>query len=273
MLVVTCHSTTASGRRFTGFLQSNIGTIEDLQTIVKVCGFSIVETREQENCKQIRTSDGAIVNWYPSTGTLTPQGKADIKKRFIDAWDSYHGTPSSMQSSAEEVPLPVHPSNPMNASKKVFVVHGHDSVAREQLELIIHKLGLNPFVLANSGGGGLTIIEALEKEIGPSNNQARFGIVLMTPDDIGYSKVDGVEKAEPRARQNVVLELGMLISAIGRPNIAILRKGHLEEPSDAKGVLYIPFNDHVKEVVPKLTNRLREAGFILNPDAIANASA
>jgi predicted nucleotide-binding protein len=48
----------------------------------------------------------------------------------------------------------------------VFVVHGHDAVAREQLELILLKLGLDPFVLANTGGGGLTIIEALEAEIG-----------------------------------------------------------------------------------------------------------
>jgi predicted nucleotide-binding protein len=46
----------------------------------------------------------------------------------------------------------------------------------------------------------------------------------MTPDDVGYANVDGPDKAAPRARQNVVLELGMLISAIGRPNIAILKK-------------------------------------------------
>jgi len=250
------------------------GTIEDLETIIKGCGFTIKETKDQENCKQIRTAEGAIINWYPSTGTITPQGKPALKQRFTDAWHSYNGTSTSQAaSSPEEVPSPVHPTNPSTASKRVFVVHGHDTVAREQLELIIHKLELNPFVLANSGGGGLTIIEALEKEIGPNSSQARFGIVLMTPDDVGYSKADGPDKAEPRARQNVVLELGMLISAIGRPNIAILRKGHLEVPSDANGVLYISFNEHVKEAVPKLTNRLREAGFVLNPDAIANASS
>jgi predicted nucleotide-binding protein len=95
----------------------------------------------------------------------------------------------------------------------------------------------------------------------------------MTPDDVGYANVDGPDKAAPRARQNVVLELGMLISAIGRPNIAILKKGHLEEPSDVNGILYIPFNEHVKETVPKLTNRLRDAGFVLNPDDITNASS
>ena len=248
------------------------GSLEDLRTIVQACGFSFDEVLDQEHSKQIRTKQGAIINWFPSTGTVSVQGNKDAKQRFTEAWDSYSGIqPPTLAS--ENVPAPVHPTNPSTASKKVFVVHGHDSVAREQLELVVHKLGLNPFVLANSGGGGLTIIEALEKEIGPSASQTRFGIVLMTPDDIGYAKVDGPDKAVPRARQNVVLELGMLISAIGRPNIAILKKGHLEEPSDAKGVLYIAFNDHVKETVPKLTNRLREAGFVLSPDAIANASS
>src|SRR5699024_4280035 len=145
--------------------------------------------------------------------------------------------------------------------------HGHDVTAREQLELVLHKLGIDPFVLANTGGGGLTIIEALEKEIGNTQNQARFGIVLMTPDDVGYAKEDGSDNAEPRARQNVVLEMGMLISAVGRGNVAILKKGHLEVPSDAQGILYIPFNDHVKETVPKLADRLRAAGFVLNPEA------
>lgn len=95
------------------------------------------------------------------------------------------------------------------------------------MELILHKLGLNPFVLANTGGGGLTIIEALESGIGPKQSQARFGIVLTTPDDMGYAKGEGSDAAQPRARQNVVLEMGMLISAAGRANIAILMKGHL----------------------------------------------
>lgn len=128
-------------------------------------------------------------------------------------------------------------------------------------------------MLANTGGGGLTIIEALETEIGPKQNQARFGIVLMTPDDVGYVKVEGASSSQPRARQNVVLEMGMLISAVGRSNVAILKKGHLEVPSDAQGILYIPFNDRVKETVPKLADRLRAAGFVLNPESITKASS
>jgi len=252
------------------------GTLDDLKTIVQGCGFTISEVKEQDNSNQVKTNEGAIINWYPSTGTLSFQGKKAPKDKLTEAWGTYTGSSVPVQAhqeNSEQQSPPVSPQNPDTASKRVFVVHGHDTVAREQLELVLHKLGLNPFVLANTGGGGLTIIESLEKEIGPKNNQARFGIVLMTPDDMGYSKEDGAEKIEPRARQNVVLELGMLISAVGRPNIAILKKGHLEEPSDAKGVLYIPFNDHVKETVPKLASRLREAGFVLSPEAIAHASS
>jgi predicted nucleotide-binding protein len=159
------------------------------------------------------------------------------------------------------------------AASKVFIVHGHDSVAREQLELVVHKLGLDPYVLQNTGGGGLTIIEALESEIGTRAGAAKFGIVLLTPDDVGYAKAAGEKEAQPRARQNVVLEMGMLVSALGRKNVAILKKQHLEIPSDAQGILYIAFNDHVKEAVPKLVDRLRASGFVLNPEAITRASS
>ena len=249
------------------------GTLDDLITIIHGCGFNVTEVREQEHGHQIRTSEGAIVNWYPSTGTLNVQGKKDPKSRLIAAWGDYTGEVGGQPVQNESAIQPEAPSNPSSANKKVFVVHGHDTTAREQLELILHKLGLDPFVLANTGGGGQTIIEALENEIGPSANQARFGIVLMTPDDMGYAKADGPENAQPRPRQNVVLEMGMLISAIGRGNVAILKKGHVEAPSDAQGILYIPFNDHVKETVPKLADRLRAAGFVLNPENITKASS
>jgi predicted nucleotide-binding protein len=105
--------------------------------------------------------------------------------------------------------------------------------SREQLELILHRLGLEPFVLANTGGGGMTIIEALEQEIVKPHIRARFGIVLLTPDDMGWAQPEGELARQPRARQNVVLEMGILLAALGRQNVAILRKGHIETPSDA----------------------------------------
>lgn len=251
------------------------GTLDDLITKIKGCGFTPGDVNEKEHGYQIKTAEGAIVNWFPSTGTVNMQGKPMPKQQLTEAWAAFEGQSASLPSTDDtaDTPSPEAPRNPASAGKKVFIVHGHDDKAREQLELVIHKLGLDPFVLANTGGGGLTLIEALENEFKPGANQARFGIVLMTPDDMGYSKNDGHENAQPRPRQNVVLEMGMLISAIGRGNVAILKKGHVEVPSDAQGILYIPFNDHVKETVPKLTDRLRAAGFVLNPDNITRASS
>ena len=253
------------------------GSFDDLQTIIKAVGYTVVFAGDHGDTKQVRTSDGAIVNWFPSTSTVQFQGSKAISEKLKTAFCEYTGIATlngavATSNTTATTLVPKAPDNPQSANKRVFVVHGHDSSAREQLELIIHKLGLDPFVLQNTGGGGLTIIEALEREIGPKPDAARFGIVLLTPDDFGYSKVEGESAAQPRARQNVVLEMGMLVSTIGRGNVAILKKGHLEVPSDAQGILYIPFNDHVKETVPKLVDRLRAAGFVLNPDNITKAS-
>ena len=252
------------------------GTIEELMAAVECVGSTIQEHKDMGNQQQIKTSEGAILNWYKSTGTLHFQGKADPRDNLQSALMSHlFGSADAPQPAAPKIPPVIVKKTESIVStdnKKIFVVHGHDFATREQLELIIHKLGLNPFVLANTAGGGLTIIEALEQEIGPGENRARFGIVLLTPDDMGYSKTQGQDAIQPRARQNVVLEMGMLIATLGRTNVAILKKGHIEVPSDAQGILYIPFNDHVRETVPRLVDRLRSAGFDLDPACITLAS-
>ena len=239
------------------------GSFGDLQAMVTKFGH-IGDWVDIPHGKMFKTKEGGILNWFPASGRINFQGPTAAKEKLQQFFDM--DSPSDV-SSATAVHASSHPQ------QKVFVVHGHDSVAREQLELILHKLGLNPFVLTNTSGGGLTIIEALESEISNHHNAARFGIVLMTPDDVGYSKCDGDTKAEPRARQNVVLEMGMLISALGRPNVAILKKGHLEVPSDANGILYIGFNDHVKETVPRLADHLNRAGFKIDATALTKAAA
>lgn len=248
------------------------GTFEDLKTMVRAVGREITQSGPSGSAQQIKTSDGAVINWYETTGTVQFQGGKDAKQKLEADLCKYTGAPPAAPA-ADNGAGSSSPPATAPASSKVFIVHGHDSVAREQLELVIHKLGLDPYVLQNTGGGGLTIIEALEAEIGTRAGAAKFGIVLLTPDDVGYAKAAGDKEAQPRARQNVVLEMGMLISALGRKNVAILKKQHLEIPSDAQGILYIAFNDHVKEVVPKLVDRLRASGFVLNPEAITRASS
>lgn len=243
------------------------GTFEDLKTIVCKAGYEIIEVKllpHHSPAYQIKTRCGGIVTWYEKTKKVVFQGTPRAVKKLVEDLALY----------IEETPTTSSPkiaSNILQApSKKIFIVHGHDHVALEQLELILRRLDLEPFILKNAGGNGLTLIEALEKET--CNDSIGFGIVLLTPDDMGYVKTASAKTARPRARQNVTFETGMLVSALTRKNVAILRKKDVEIPSDAQGIIYIPFNEHVKETVPQLADRLMEAGFTIDPKKLALAS-
>lgn len=87
---------------------------------------------------------------------------------------------------------------------------------------------------------------------------------------LGTSK-QRLAEAKPRASQNVIMEMGMLLASLARKRCAILQKGFVEIPSNMGGIITIPFNEHLREAVPKLVQRLQEAGFDLSPSAIGQA--
>lgn len=122
-------------------------------------------------------------------------------------------------------------------TRKVFVVHGHDDAAKQEVARFLEKLRLDPIVLHEQLNRGQTIIEKFEKH----SAEARFAIVLLTPDDFGYA-AGHAEAARPRARQNVVLELGVFLAKLGRENVVALIKGDVEIPSDLHGVIYEPMD-------------------------------
>ena len=68
-----------------------------------------------------------------------------------------------------------------------------------------------------------------------------FAVVLLTPDDVGASA--GSNDLRPRARQNVVLELGYFTSSLGRSRVCALKKGDIEIPSDYLGIVYVPLDE------------------------------
>lgn len=241
------------------------GTISDLKSLVERTGFDGDWSEHANNHHKFESDNGAVLNWWDTKKkTLTIQGSEDAKAEFSTAFEAVASDANHQPEALKKFEK--------KSGRKIFVVHGHDSVAREQLERILMILDLEPMVIQNTGGAGLTLIEALEGEIG-KDFASDFGIVLMTPDDMGFSKKDGETEAQARARQNVVLELGMLLSSLTRKRVAVLVKGHVELPSDVAGLIYIHFNDHVREVVPKLVDRLQAAGFSLPVDRIARAQS
>lgn len=63
--------------------------------------------------------------------------------------------------------------------------------------------------------------------------------MLLTPDDEGCVK-GGTPL--PRARQNVLLELGYFVGRLGRKHVCALKRGEVEIPSDFEGVVYETFD-------------------------------
>ncbi|HEX6367853.1 MAG TPA: nucleotide-binding protein [Longimicrobium sp.] len=205
------------------------GSVQDLRQAIAGSG-TRVEVEERDNLYVLRTATGAICTWTPTTGRLVFQGKPAARDKIEEVVSKF--LERRLKRQVPSTSSSVVPTKRKPKSKKIFVVHGHDLVAREQLELVLHELKLEPFVLARSSGGGLTIIEALEKQIVSGDDAAGFGIVLLTPDDMGHARKAGGNGTRPRARQNVILELGMLIGALGRHNVAVVKTGDIELPSD-----------------------------------------
>ncbi|MGA9108722.1 MAG: TIR domain-containing protein [Smithella sp.] len=138
-------------------------------------------------------------------------------------------------------------------TRKVFVVHGHDEEAKQTVARFLEKLKLEAVVLSERPNEGRTIIEKFEK-----NSDVGFAIVLLTPDDMGYSK-DDHDKIRPRARQNVILELGYFVGRLSRSKVCALYKGTIEMPSDFHGVIYLPM-DEAEGWKLKIASELKQAG-------------
>ncbi|MGJ5024727.1 TIR domain-containing protein [Bradyrhizobium oligotrophicum] len=203
---------------------------------------------EANDSYQFRSQRGGVLSFWPGTSTVSIQGKSPGKEELEAALDKSPECHGSVATMAVARP-----------SKKVFVVYGHDKPARTQLDSMLRRWGLEPVILDELPSKGQTIIEKLEDY----TEDVGFGVILATPDDLGYPKDHEDQKAF-RARQNVVLELGMLLVKLGRPRVAILLGSQvdMERPSDIQGLIYIPFKaDLQKEAGPLLAKEMAEQGY------------
>lgn len=143
----------------------------------------------------------------------------------------------------------------------VFIVHGHDESVKEKIARFLEKLNIKPIILHEQPNRGYTVIEKLEAY----SNNIDFVIVLLTPDDVG--KKAGEIVTLPRARQNVIAELGYFIGKLGRRKVCSIYVENVEIPSDFNGVLYIPY-DKAGGWKLQLANELRDIGFNIDMNKI-----
>ena len=132
--------------------------------------------------------------------------------------------PSTKQS--KKTPLP---------KKKVFIVHGRDNEAKQEVSRYIESLGIDVIILHEQASSGMTIIEKIEHY----SNEADFALVLYTACDLGRGINETKVHPKNRARQNVVFEHGYLMAKLGRENVCALVKGEIETPNDISGVVYV----------------------------------
>ena len=147
-------------------------------------------------------------------------------------------------------------------SKRVFVVHGHDEEAKQSVARCLEKLELEAIILHEQPSQGRTVIEKFEDyaDVG-------FAVVLLTPDDMGAAKND-MDNLKPRARQNVIFELGFFIGKLERQRVCALHKGGVEIPSDFAGVLWVPM-DPARAWRFVLAREMQAAGLDVNLNKLA----
>jgi|ERR1043165_1103508 predicted nucleotide-binding protein len=139
-------------------------------------------------------------------------------------------------------------------AKNIFIVHGHDNLARLELrQLIKEEFGLNPIIL---GEKPIKSLSTIFQKIDEHARDCVAAIILMTPDDMVGD--------EARARENVLLELGYFIGLFPPDDrkVLILRKANAHIPSDIQGVERIDFKDSITEVHYKLQKQLKHWGII-----------
>lgn len=127
---------------------------------------------------------------------------------------------------------------PRPVGNRVFVVHGHDNAAKQEVARTLEKADFQAIILHEQPSGGKTIMEKIE-----ANTDVAFAVVLYTPCDLGRAKGESVDDEQGRARQNVVFEHGYLVGKLGRSHVCALVKDGVETPGDISGVVYVPMDE------------------------------
>lgn len=210
--------------------------------IRKVAGRLYVSLTDDYN----RIADLASLHEPPSLLYMAGQPKptvAEYKTFFTEARERavviLRAEIASIQECLDEVSgeLHHHPLASQNIvpdhenNRKVFIVHGHDDLLKNEVARFLGKLGIEPIILHEQPNSGRTLIEKIE-----AFSDVGFAVVLMTADDHGGKTAD---LTKPRARQNVIMELGYFIGLLGRDKVAAINDPAIELPSDFDGVAYI----------------------------------
>ena len=155
--------------------------------------------------------------------------------------------------SAESLTAPANSRATISGKSNVFIIHGRDDAIKHEVARFVTSLGLAPLILHEQPNRGMTVIEKLES----TSERSGFAIALLSPDDVGALATEA-DAPKPRARQNVIYELGYFVGLLGRNRVCAVLVGDVEWPSDVNGVVHVRMDNDWKLKVAK---ELRDAGF------------
>lgn len=143
----------------------------------------------------------------------------------------------------------------LHLENNVFIVHGRDMRALDELQLILLHHKVTPRVLLREDKGPNSILEELEALI----RVCKAGFILATPDDEGRLQATD-DPLVGRARENVIFETGLLFAKYREfERVTLLVKKPLQLPSDLNGIAYEEF-DSVKAIEMTIVNKLTKWG-------------
>ncbi|MEV0472287.1 TIR domain-containing protein [Streptomyces prunicolor] len=149
-----------------------------------------------------------------------------------------------------------------DAGDAIFLVHGRDHESRETVRGFLERCtSRRVIVLDEEAGKGADILGKLLEHA----QKAAFAVILLTGDDCGG--LAGESELRPRARQNVILELGLFLGLLGRDKLTVLHEEEVEIPSDYLGVSYVPLDPN-KGWQIGLVRELRAAGINASLDSL-----
>src|SRR5262245_1287010 len=227
-------------------------------TILEVFGENSAEYRDHQY-HEIRGGRGIrVVGYGEDPRYAEAERQQDFTEgipRTVTMLESLVDTVRERTTARRAVGAIVESPGPDASANRVFIVHGRSEGPREAVARFVMKLGFEPIILQEQASEGRTIIEKFEHHSGVG-----FAVVLLTGDDRGGPADADPDSYEPRARQNVILELGYFVGKLGRRRVAVLYEAGVEIPSDFHGVVYIPL-DAREGWRLLLANEMKAAGF------------
>lgn len=230
----------------------------------------------EELLNRIFTNDDMAKEYaYWGSIMIMSTGEPSLGKKIADLYDDVNKKVHRLDSIIERLELiplntsiqvesPSQPNSILEArTKKVFVVHGRDEVAKTYLEVFLRELGLEPIVLHRQADEGMTIIEKFEK-----HSDVGYAFILLTPDEVAYlasedKMPDNERNKEYRARANVIFEFGYFVGKLSRSRVCCLYTGDVSLPSDVSGMIYKRYDKSIEDVAYSIIKDLKASGYVI----------